>query len=97
MDIVVLKSFSPEIFFSICLLLQLIFNVRLINLLNFNFPILEKESLVQIFVIIFSVLILYSYQEIEGFFFNFLFVNENNTTLIKSFVMLSLLFSVVFI
>jgi len=69
MDIVVLKSFSPEIFFSICLLLQLIFNVRLINLLNFNFPILEKESLVQIFVIIFSVLILYSYQEIEGFFF----------------------------
>lgn len=97
MDIAVLKSFSPEIFFSICLLLHLVFNARLINLLNYNFPILEKESLVQVFVIIFSVLILYSYQEIEGFFFNFLFVNENSTTLIKSFVMLSLLFSIVFI
>ena len=50
MDGIVLKSFIPEIFLSISILLQLVFNARLINNINFNFPLIDKEVLGQFFL-----------------------------------------------
>ena len=47
MDAIILKSFIPEIFLSLSILLQLVFNVRLINNLRFNFPIVDKEIFIQ--------------------------------------------------
>ena len=49
MDSLVLKSFFPEIFFSLGIFLQLIFNARLINNLKYNFPIIDKEMFTQTF------------------------------------------------
>jgi len=76
MDSIVLKSFFPEIFFSLGIFLQLIFNARLINNLKYNFPIIDKEMFTQTFFILFCVLILLLNLKIEGHFSNFLFVND---------------------
>ena len=58
MDAIILKSFIPEIFLSLSILLQLIFNVRIINNLKFNFPIIDKEMYIQTFFILFSLILL---------------------------------------
>ena len=58
MDAIILKSFIPEIFFSVCILIQLVFNARLINNLDYNFPIIDKEVFNQTFFILFCLLIL---------------------------------------
>ena len=47
MDSIVLKSFFPEIFFSLGIFLQLIFNARLINTLKYNFPVIDREVFIQ--------------------------------------------------
>lgn len=83
MDSIILKSFIPEIFFSLCILLQLIFNARLVNNLNFNFPIIDKEIFWQTFFILFCLLLLLSNLKIEGFFSTFLFLNDESGRLVK--------------
>jgi NADH-quinone oxidoreductase subunit N len=92
MDTIILKSFIPEIFFSICILLQLIFNVKLVNNLNFNYPIIIKEAFIQTFFILFCTFLLLSNLKIEGFFSNFILLNDNGGTLIKMVIILSCLF-----
>jgi len=92
MDAIILKSFIPEIFFSVCILIQLVFNARLINNLNYNFPVIDKEASNQSFFILFCLLMLFSNLEIEGFFSNLLFLNDNGAILLKSVVVLSSLF-----
>ena len=83
MDSIILKSFIPEIFLSLSILFQLIFNARLINTLEFNFPILEKELFYQTFFILFCLLLLLWNGKIEGFFSNFLFLNDEGGRLLK--------------
>ena len=56
MDAIILKSFIPEIFFSICILIQLVFNARLINDLKYNFPIIDKEVFFQTLFILLCLL-----------------------------------------
>jgi proton-translocating NADH-quinone oxidoreductase chain N len=97
MDSIILKSFIPEIFLSLSTLLQLIFNVRLINNLKFNFPILDKEIFIQTFFVITSLFLLLLNLKIEGFFSNFLFLNDYGTKTIKIIFILISLFSLVFI
>ena len=70
MDAVILKSFFPEIFLSLSILFQLIFNARIINNLNLNFPVLEKELFAQVFFILFCSLLMLLNLKIEGFFSN---------------------------
>lgn len=84
MDFIVLYSFIPEIFFSICILLQLVFNAYLVNNFNFNFPIIDREVLSQIFFILSCLLILFLNSKIEGFFFNFLFLNDLSCHYLKT-------------
>lgn len=83
MDASILKSFTPEIFLSLSILFQLIFNARLVNNLKLNFPILEKEVFIQLFFITFCLLLMFLNVKIEGFFPNFLFLNDEGTRFIK--------------
>jgi NADH-quinone oxidoreductase subunit N len=97
MDSIILKSFLPEIFLSLCILLQLIFNARLINNLAYNFPILDKEMFIQSFFILLCLLILFLNSKIEGFFNNFLLLNDAGGNLLKSFLIVNCLFTLNFI
>lgn len=91
MDAAVLKSFIPEIFFSLCILIQLIFNIRLIHS-RYNYPIIIKETFTQTFFIISCVIILLINLKIEGFFSNFVLLNDNAGNTIKIVILLSCLF-----
>ena len=92
MDAIILKSFIPEIFFSLCILLQLIFNVRLVNNINYNFPVVVKEAFVQTFFILSCLFLLLFNMKIEGFFSNFIFLNDDGGNLIKIVIVFSCLF-----
>ena len=83
MDSLILKSFLPEIFLSLSILLQLIFNARLVNDLNYNFPIIDKEVFGQTFFILCCLLALLFNLKIEGAFSNFIFLNDVSGRLIK--------------
>ena len=52
MDSILLKSFIPEIFLSLSILFQLVFNARLVNSLKFNYPLIDKEVFWQTFFIL---------------------------------------------
>ena len=83
MDASFLKSFLPEIFFSLAIFFQLIFNSRFVNKVNFNFPIIYKETFYQIIVIFICLLFILYNLKIEGFFPNFLFVNDLGSRVLK--------------
>jgi len=83
MDSIVLKSFFPEIFFSLGIFLQLIFNARLINTLKYNFPVIDREVFIQTVFILFCVLILLFNLKIEAHLSNFLFVNDSGGCIVK--------------
>ena len=93
MDAIILKSFIPEIFFSLCILLQLVFNARLVNNLNYNFPIIDKEIFNQTLFILLSLFLLFSNLKIEGFFSNLLFLNDSGVVMIKLIVVLTSAFT----
>jgi proton-translocating NADH-quinone oxidoreductase chain N len=97
MDSIILKSFIPEIFLSLSILLQLVFNVRIINNLKFNFPILDKEIFIQTLFVIISLFFLLLNLKIEGFFSNFLFFNDYGTKIIKIIFILISFFALIFI
>jgi len=83
MDIIILKSFIPEIFISLAIFFQLLFNAHIINKLNFNFPFLNQEMFVQTFFILICSFFLLLNLKIEGFFSNFLFLNDQGCRIIK--------------
>lgn len=91
MDISILKSFSPEIFLSLAILFQLVFNARFINKLEFNYPIIDREVFFQTFFILVCSALLLINLKIEGFLSNFLFVNDEGGRLVKIFVIISCL------
>lgn len=83
MDLIIFKSFIPEIFLSLSILFQLIFNARIINSWKFNFPIIDRETVTQTFFILLCLLFLFFNVKIEGFFSNFLFLNDKSAILCK--------------
>ena len=83
MDSIILKSFIPEIFLSLSILFQLIFNARLVNNLKFNFPIIDQETFWQTFFILFCVILLLVNMRIEGMFSTFLFLNDESGRIVK--------------
>lgn len=85
MDIV--KAFLPEIFFSFAIFSQLIFNSWFVNEIKFNFPIVYRELISQVFFIIFALIFLISNSTINGLFFNFLFVVNVDSFLLKILVL----------
>lgn len=91
MDSNIFKSFSPEIFLSLSILFQLIFNAKLINNLSYNFPIIDKEVFGQTFFILFCLIVLFFNLKIEGFIFNFLLLNDEGIRIVKLFLSLNCL------
>ena len=86
MDLLFLKSIFPEVFLSLVILFQLLNNSRLINGVNNNYPIINKEILSQGLFILFCLLLLALNQKIEAYSFNFLFTNTNSSSIIKSII-----------
>lgn len=93
MDILILKSFIPESFLSISILFQLVFNIKVINNLKYNFPIIDREVFYQTIFILVSLFFLYFNLKIEGFFSNFLFVNDESVRIVKILVLLTCFFT----
>jgi NADH-quinone oxidoreductase subunit N len=83
MDSIILQSFIPEIFLSVCILFQLVFNAYLVNDLKYNFPLINKEIFYQTGFILFCVILLLLNLEIQGFFSNFIFFNDLGTRYVK--------------
>ena len=83
MDNIVLKTFIPEIFFSFCILFQILYNVILIKQKHLRYPILNKEIFFQSIYILSLLLILYLNLKIEGVFSNYLFINNSGICLLK--------------
>ena len=92
MDILFIKSFFVEIFLSFSLLFQLFFNSFILTFLRYNFPILVLETFSQSVFIVVCCFILNYNNFIEGFFFNFLFLNDISSLLIKSILILLSIF-----
>lgn len=92
MDFITLKSFVPEIFLSLSILFQLVFNAYTTNSTSNNFPLISKELFSQVSTILIITLILSINLKIEGFFNNFLFVNDSSCHLIKVGIIISTLF-----
>jgi NADH-quinone oxidoreductase subunit N len=92
LDILFIKSFFVEIFLSFSLLFQLFFNSSILTFLRYNFPILVLETFSQSVFIVVCCFILNYNNFIEGFFFNFLFLNDISSLLIKSILILLSIF-----
>ena len=93
MDAIILKSFIPEIFLSLAILIQLVYNSRFINILNFNSPLIDKEIFDQTFFILFCVFFLFLNLKIESIVPNFLFLNDESNRVIKLLFIFSCLIS----
>jgi NADH-quinone oxidoreductase subunit N len=97
MDTFILKSFFPEIFLSVSIILQLVFNSKVVNRLNFNFPLISREILSQSLFIVFCLLFIYSNLKLEGVLSNYLLINNGGCRLIKIIVVITCFFLVSFV
>ena len=78
-----MQSFLPEIFLSLFSLILLLINSYLVIYLEKNHPIITKEIFSQIFFLLICMLFLTANNKIQGFFVNFLFLNDISSTFIK--------------
>jgi NADH-quinone oxidoreductase subunit N len=85
-------SLFPEIFLSISILFQLIFNSYLVTSIKYNAPLISLETFYQTLFILICLLLLLLNYKFEVFFSNFIFVNDLNTTDIKIFLIISCIF-----
>ena len=81
MDSILVHIFIPEIFLSLSILFQLLLNVSAITNFKNNYPILNIEIFSQCFFIFLCLILLFFNNEIEGYFFNFLFSNDLSSKL----------------
>lgn len=93
MDSILAHIFIPEIFLSFSILYQLLANVTLITNFKNNYPILNIEIFFQCFFIFFCLILLFINNEMEGYFFNFLFCNDLSAKLVKIFVVFTCIFN----
>ena len=93
MDSTVLKSFLPEIFISIFILFQLVINVLILYDITNSYPTVFKEVIIQTLFMLFCLLFLLWNNKIEGFFHNFLFLNDLSTKTVKFISILIFIFS----
>jgi len=97
MDIITLKSFIPEIFFSLSILFQLVYNVRVVNNLKHNFPIISKEVFFQTIFILLCMVYMFNDLQLEGFLSNFLLINDQGTKFSKIIISLISIFALVIV
>ena len=90
---ILLISFSPEIFLSFAILSQLLINAYIVTHKDWDAPILDLESFYQTFFTLSCVLLLLLNSQVNGFFLNFLFLNDISTQFLKILTILSSLLS----
>ena len=83
MSTILLKSYTGEIFLSLSILLQLIYNIRIVNSKDYNFPEISTETFYQCFFILYVTTILVSNSHIEGFFYGSFLVSDDSTRSLK--------------
>lgn len=83
MNTILFKTFVPEIFFSLSILIQIISNSSLINNYKINFPVINKEIFSQVFFILVSVFFVFLNVKIEYISYNFFFSNTLSEYYIK--------------
>lgn len=83
MNTILFKTFIPEIFFSLSILVQIVVNSNLINNYKVNFPTINKEIFSQIMFILISVLFIFININIEYASHDFIFSNTLNEYFIK--------------
>jgi NADH-quinone oxidoreductase subunit N len=83
-----LKSFIPEIFFSFCILIQLIFNIKIIVNLKYNYPLIEKETLIQSIVILSCIFFLFLNLKMSILTADYFLVTDFTISFIKSVILL---------
>ena len=76
MDYLIIKSFIPEIFLSIFILCQLVYNSYLSYSISLNFPTIEKEICIQISLAFTILFLLFLNLKVEAFLSTFLLVNN---------------------
>ena len=92
MNTITIYSFIPEFFLTMCALTHLIFNIFFITSTSQNFRVVTLENLLQtLFILSLTGLLVFN-TEIEGFFYNFLFVANAGNNIVKlSSILISLL------
>ena len=88
MHSVLIKAFCPEIFLSLSVLSQCLFNVGLIRLKKLNFPVLSIELFSQCIFILSCLFLLLFNQKIILFIPNFFFLFDNISLNTKLFLVL---------
>jgi proton-translocating NADH-quinone oxidoreductase chain N len=78
MNTILFKTFLPEVFFSISILAQVLFNTNMIVSYKTNFPLINKEIFSQVFFILISIVLIYFNIRIECISYNFFFTNTLN-------------------
>lgn len=97
MQSIIFKAFSPEFFLSISTILILVSNAYIINNLQYNFPLLEKEILFQVFFILFCALVLMLNVNIEGYIYGMLLISDKSGILIRLIILSTCLVSLILV
>lgn len=83
MSAILLKSYTAEIFLSLSILAQLIFNIRLINNKKYNFPEITLETFSQSFFILLVTFLLVYKSDIQGSFYESFLSHDSSTKALK--------------
>ncbi len=83
MDTLIFKSFLPEIFFSLGILIQVVLNTKFINDLKQNFPIIDKEVFAQTAFMLILFIIFQNDLRIEGFLGTNTLSNDSTIRFVK--------------
>lgn len=95
MDTLIFKSFLPEIFFSLGILIQVVLNTKFINDLKQNFPIIDKEVFAQTAFMLILFIIFQNDLRIEGFLGTNTLSNDSTIRLVKQVFCLFTIFALV--
>lgn len=84
MSTILFKTFIPEFFFSVSILIQILFNTNTIVNYKINFPVLNKELFGQILFVFISLFCIYINLKIDIISYNFFLINTSNEYSIKA-------------
>lgn len=97
MQLLILKSFFPEFFLSISLILLLLYNSYLTNKLALNFPLMERELFTQTFFIVLCALILALNSKVEGHIYGWFLLSDCSSSTVRILFLLSCVLSLIVI
>lgn len=97
MNVILNNSFIPEIFLSISILIQLIYNVRFINNVKLRYPIISLEVYNQTLFVLAILGSLYFISEINTFLISLSFINNKGVYFFKLILVLLAFFLLIII